>query len=105
MFIVFVMVAVPPAWAHLHALRGLGIRPLRISSHLFRLAFIPRTAGPTLDLVLMHGLERLTHAQEEYHQSSLWKLCVVDQIRIDHVLQVAASVVGEEDVHRLRRFV
>jgi hypothetical protein len=99
------MVAVPPAWAHLHALRGLGIRPLRVSPHLLRLAFTPRTAGPALDLVLVHGLERFAHAQEEHHQSPLRELCVVDQIRIDHVLQVAASIVGKEDVHRLRRCV
>jgi hypothetical protein len=103
LLVVFVVVAVPPAGAHLHALGSLGIRPLRVSPDLLRLALAARAAGSALDLVLVHGLERPAHAQEEHHQSPLRELCVVDQIRIDHVLEVAAAVVWEEDVDGLGR--
>jgi hypothetical protein len=99
------VIAVPPAWAHLHALGSLGVRSLRISPDFLRLALGARTAGSALDLVLVHGLERFAHTQEEHHQSPLRELCVVDQIRIDHVLEVAATVVWEEDVDGLRRCV
>jgi hypothetical protein len=40
----------------------------------------------------------MTYTQEQLHQLFFGKLCVVDQIRINHVLQIAATVVREEDV-------
>ena len=49
----------------------------------------------------MHGLERSTHAEHEEHEAPLGEARVVDQIRIDGVLQVASPVVGQQDVDRL----
>lgn len=52
-------------------------------------------------LVLVHGAQGPTDTQEEGHKVALGELGVVDEVGVDHVLQVAPSVVGEEDVDRL----
>jgi hypothetical protein len=75
-------------------LRRVGTRPSRLA-----LALLP-TSAPT-DLVLVHGLERVAHAKHELHELLLRELCVVDEVCVDHVLQVSAAVVRQQDVHCL----
>ena len=49
----------------------------------------------------MHSAERLAHAEEEHHELALRKAGVVDQVGVDHVLQIAAAVVRQQDVDGL----
>lgn len=52
-------------------------------------------------LILVHGPQRLAHAQEQHHQVALGEAAVVDEVGVDHVLQVAAAVVRQQDVDGL----
>lgn len=52
-------------------------------------------------MVLVHGFEGLANAQHQLHEASLAEACVVHEVGVDHVLEVAAAVVGEEDVDGL----
>lgn len=49
--------------------------------------------GTAFDLELMHCFEGLRHSYHQFHQFLLWKICVVDQIRIDRILEVTSLVV------------
>ena len=51
--------------------------------------------------VLVHVPHGAAHAQEQQHEALLGEAGVVDQVGVDHVLQVAAAVVREQDVDRL----
>lgn len=62
--------------AHLHALRGGG-------------------------LILVHRTQSLAHAQEQHHQMALGEVSVVDEVGIDHVLQVSTAIVRQQDVDGL----
>jgi hypothetical protein len=66
------------------------------------LALAARAAGSALDFVLVHGFERFAHAEEQHHEPPLGELGVVYEVRVDHILQVAAPVVGEQDVYGFR---
>lgn len=52
-------------------------------------------------LVNVHGPQRLAHAEEEDHEPALGEAGVVDEVGVDHVLQVAPAVVGQQDVDGL----
>lgn len=78
---------VDPVYAHLHPLA-------------------PGTAGaPTTTTadarVHVHLAQRLAHTQEELQEALLGELGVVDQVRVDQVLQVAPPVVREQHVDGL----
>lgn len=49
----------------------------------------------------MHRLEGFAYAQEQHHEVLLGESGVVDQVGVDHVLEVTAAIVRQEDVHRL----
>lgn len=49
----------------------------------------------------MHGFEGVADAEHEFHEFPLREAGVVDEVGVDHVLEVASSVVGEEDVDGL----
>lgn len=51
--------------------------------------------------VLVHGAQGLADAEEQHHEAALGEAVVVDEVGVDHVLQVAASVVGQQHVDRL----
>lgn len=51
--------------------------------------------------VLVHVLHAAADAEEEEHEALLGEARVVDEVGVDEVLQVAAAVVGEEDVDGL----
>ena len=51
--------------------------------------------------VAVHSPECLADAQEEHHEAALGEVGVVDEVGVDNVLEVAAAVVGEEDVDGL----
>jgi hypothetical protein len=104
LLIVVVMLVVFSARAHFHGFRGcgLGVRARSFAPYFLRFLLTPAAAGAALDFVLVHGLERLAHAEEQHHEPALGELCVVDEVRVDHVLQVAAAVVWQEDVDGFR---
>ena len=54
-----------------------------------------------VDAILVHGLERARDAQEQDHEPPLREAGVVDEVGVDGVLQVAAPIVRQDDVHRL----
>lgn len=62
--------------AHLHALGGGG-------------------------LVLVHCAQGLADAEEQHHELALGEVIVVDEVCVDHVLQVPPAVVGQQDIDSL----
>jgi hypothetical protein len=50
----------------------------------------------------MHRLQRFANTKHELHQLLFRELGVVDQIRIDHILQIPPPIVREQYIHRLR---
>lgn len=56
-------------------------------------------------LVVVHGAQGVADAKEEQHEAALGEAVVVDEVGVDHVLQVAALVVGQEHVDGLGRLV
>lgn len=74
--------------------RDVGIRPVRPHRH----PLLP--SGPVAG-VDMHVAQPPAHAEEQLHQPPLGKAGVVDEVGVDHVLQVAALVVGEQHVDDL----
>ena len=48
------------------------------------------------DFILMHRLQRPCDTQKQNHQPFFRKLCMVDQIRVYSILQVASPVVWQE---------
>jgi hypothetical protein len=102
LLVVVIMLAMLPARPHLHALCSRGIRARRLPPHLLGLILAARAPRPALNLILVHSLERPAHAQEQHHEPPLGELCVVDQVCVDHVLQVAAAVVRQQDVDCFR---
>ena len=73
--------------------RGLLIRLCRLSSDLLCLPLAPNSARSLSDLIIMHGRQSFTDAQKQHHQPPLRKLRMIDQIRIDYILQIAPSIV------------
>lgn len=49
--------------------------------------------------VVVHGPEGLADTEEEHHEAFLGELGVVDEVGIDHVLEVAAAVIRQQDVY------
>ena len=49
----------------------------------------------------MHGLECSRDTEEQHHQPPFRELSVIDQIRIDGVLEIPSPVVREQYVDRL----
>jgi hypothetical protein len=94
LLIVVVVFTVFAIGSHFHALCGFGVCLCSFSPDFLGFAFTARAARSALDFVLVHSLQRLTHAQEQHHQPPLRELCMVDQVRVDHVLKVSATVVG-----------
>ena len=71
----------------------IGVRPLLPDGPgLFHSTWSPRAY---FDSILMHRFERSRNPQEQNHQPSLRELAVIDQIRINRVLQISPSVVGK----------
>lgn len=56
------------------------------------------SGGVVPHAILVHGFQGLADAQHELHEAPLAKAGVVDQVCIDHVLKIASTVVGEQDV-------
>lgn len=82
--------------------RSLGpdvfVHPIRPHLHPLPTSTTTSLARPA---ILVHILQRSADAQEEQHQLLLREAGVVDQVGVDHVLQVAAAVVGQQDVDGL----
>lgn len=83
----------------------LFLRPLpprRARTPTSRLILLPAHLHPfNRRLIIMHHPQRLAHTQEQDHQPPFGKRRVVHQVRVDHVLEVAPSVVRQQHVHRL----
>lgn len=81
---------------------GISVRVRRFLSHHSRFAFC--TPGLSSKSpghpVLMHPFQRPGYAQHQLDKPPFWKLGVIDQIRIDRILQVSSPVVWQQDVHR-----
>jgi hypothetical protein len=97
--VVIVVAVLAVARAHFHALGGLGVCARCFSPDFLRFVFAACSAGAAFDFILVHGLERFAYAEEEHHEPPLGELGVVDEVRVDHVLQIAAPVVGKQDVY------
>jgi hypothetical protein len=81
--------------------RSFPVRSRRFLPYSTRLRSTCLSAVRACHLVLMHSLQRFAHSQKQLHQPLLRELGVIDQIRIDHVLQVPSSVVRQKYVDRL----
>jgi len=57
--------------------------------------------GPGRGVVDVHVAQAAAHAEEQAHELLLGEARVVDEVGVDHVLQVAAAVVREQHVDRL----
>lgn len=49
----------------------------------------------------MHVSHGLAHAQKQMHELLLGEVCVIDQVRIDDVLQVSSSVIWQQNIYGL----
>lgn len=66
------------------------------------MVFLPSHLHPLhRALVLVHSPQRLADAEEQHHEAPLGELVVVDEVRVDHILQVAALVVRQQHVDGL----
>ena len=90
--VVLVRARLPPVISSLGCMRALA--------GAVRRHFHPLGCGAA-GVELVHRLERLADAEEEEHELLLGEAGVVDEVGVDHVLQVATAVVREEDVDRL----
>lgn len=98
--LLFIITSLPPVII-LYLLRSFSIRVGRLFPHSPCVLLTPLPARGTLHPILMHRLQSSANAQEENHQSSFGKIRVVNEVRVDHVLQIAAPVVREEYVYGL----
>jgi hypothetical protein len=81
----------------LPALQSLDVLVHPVRPHLHPLF----SSSPAPAPVDVHIPQRPAHAQEQLHQSPFRKAGVVHQVGVDHVLQVASLIVGEQDVDGL----
>ena len=49
----------------------------------------------------MHGFQGFAYAEHKLHKPPLAEARMIDQVSVDHVLQVATAVVWEENINGL----
>jgi len=53
----------------------------------------------------VHGTQSLAHSEEEQHETTLREPIMVDQVCVDHVLQITALIVWQKDINGFCRLV
>ncbi|PFH61787.1 hypothetical protein XA68_16316 [Ophiocordyceps unilateralis] len=55
--------------------------------------------------ISMNSSQSLTNAQEEHHEMTFGKSGPIDEIGVNHILQIPAPIIRQQDVDRLGRLI